>query len=757
MPTFLTSFFANPALLGGAAAGSIPIIIHLLNRQKFKKVIWGAMHWLWASFKKSQRRLQIEQLILLLIRILLLVLLAFALARPALQQGLGLISGSSTLHRVIILDNSYSMGQKVGGKALFESAKDRAREMVSKLSAADEVNVLLANTIVEELTANSQSPKSDVENLIKDAKLSDGGTELPLAVAHACRLLNERNAVRKEIIIITDQTRLGWENPDRQPHRISGEDEAIVEKAFAPGKVHPKIMVVRLAGEPEGDNLAAVKLIIEEKVVPANVETQIVGTITNYSRTSKKARAKLSLDGMEIAAEDVKEIAPGKSETVTFRYLFPEAGSHALSLDVNNDRLSEDDTAYLAIDVEEQMRVLCVDGDQSTQPNLSEMDYFRQALSPSKSEEANAGKMPLFPDVKGRADFIETNLDPYRLIVLGNVSVPPPEKIQALRDFVKRGGALWIFVGHNTDAKLYNNEFGDLLPGTLEGDGGTADITNPDAPFEAISDKFVSHPAIEKFQGMKTVPLSELRTHRRFKLNATPADETVRTILQYENGDAAALEKRVGDSGGRVVLFGTTADKAWNNWPVKAHYMMLMNFIALDLIQPPYLQRNRNYGERFVMQLPRQVWADARRDGVRLKDPANEVGSMEVFADAARMESKPIRRAGIYSTTLPVEPKATTYFAANRNTEESDLATIEDNEIMAMISRGEGEGEQNGYFKSYVTQSEIVFASDDLKDAEEKLKQQGGSREIWRWLAGTVLALLLIESFLARRFGDFTR
>ncbi len=93
MPPFISSFFANPALVGGALAGSIPVVIHLLNRQRFKKVVWAAMHWLWASYKKSQRRLQIEQLILLLIRILVLVLLAFALARPALQQGMGLIAG----------------------------------------------------------------------------------------------------------------------------------------------------------------------------------------------------------------------------------------------------------------------------------------------------------------------------------------------------------------------------------------------------------------------------------------------------------------------------------------------------------------------------------------------------------------------------------------------------------------------------------------------------------------------------------------
>src|SRR5437762_1415289 len=118
--------FINPWLAGGAATASIPIIIHLLNKQRYKKVVWGAMHWLWASFRKSRRRLQIEQLILLAVRTLILLLLALALARPILQQGAAFFTGRPSTHRVIVLDNSYSMGQLSNGKPLFEKAKQLA-------------------------------------------------------------------------------------------------------------------------------------------------------------------------------------------------------------------------------------------------------------------------------------------------------------------------------------------------------------------------------------------------------------------------------------------------------------------------------------------------------------------------------------------------------------------------------------------------------------------------------------------------------
>ena len=102
MEFFLHSWLAA----AGAAGASIPIIIHLLNKQRYKRVTWGAMHWLWASFRKSRRRLQVEQLILLIVRTLIILLLALALARPILQRAAGFFSGRPATHRVIGLDTS---------------------------------------------------------------------------------------------------------------------------------------------------------------------------------------------------------------------------------------------------------------------------------------------------------------------------------------------------------------------------------------------------------------------------------------------------------------------------------------------------------------------------------------------------------------------------------------------------------------------------------------------------------------------------
>ena len=78
--------FLNSIMLAGLAAVAVPIIIHLLNRRKFKTVTWAAMKFVKLSVDQNQRRMRIEDLILLLIRCALVALLALALARPALKD-----------------------------------------------------------------------------------------------------------------------------------------------------------------------------------------------------------------------------------------------------------------------------------------------------------------------------------------------------------------------------------------------------------------------------------------------------------------------------------------------------------------------------------------------------------------------------------------------------------------------------------------------------------------------------------------------
>src|SRR5437588_11220079 len=124
----------NPLLIWGTLLGVIPIIIHLLNRRRFRRVEWAPMRYLKLTIQRNRRRIQIEQLLLLLVRIALPVLLFFFLARPVLHPtGLERWAfGGGRASQVVVIDDSVSMGYASAGPSAF----GRAREVAGALLAA---------------------------------------------------------------------------------------------------------------------------------------------------------------------------------------------------------------------------------------------------------------------------------------------------------------------------------------------------------------------------------------------------------------------------------------------------------------------------------------------------------------------------------------------------------------------------------------------------------------------------------------------
>src|SRR3954465_5862022 len=126
--------FLSPFLIWGTLLGLIPLIIHLLNRRRSRRVEWAPMRYLKLTIQRNRRRIQIEQLLLLLVRIALPVLLFLLLARPlvnptGLERWFG--AGGRGSH-VLLVDDSLSMGYTVGGPPAFL----RAREVAGSLLAS---------------------------------------------------------------------------------------------------------------------------------------------------------------------------------------------------------------------------------------------------------------------------------------------------------------------------------------------------------------------------------------------------------------------------------------------------------------------------------------------------------------------------------------------------------------------------------------------------------------------------------------------
>ncbi|MGH7199093.1 MAG: BatA domain-containing protein, partial [Planctomycetaceae bacterium] len=112
---WLAQYFFHPAfVIPGAALVAAPIIIHLINRLRFRKVRFAAMEFLFQSRQRNRRRLLIEQLILLAARIAIVLLITVLIARLVLDPAqMSLFRGAQT-HHVVLLDDSASMREEIG-------------------------------------------------------------------------------------------------------------------------------------------------------------------------------------------------------------------------------------------------------------------------------------------------------------------------------------------------------------------------------------------------------------------------------------------------------------------------------------------------------------------------------------------------------------------------------------------------------------------------------------------------------------------
>src|SRR4029450_11293829 len=136
--------FAYPLMLWGLAGASIPILIHLLNRRKFREERWAAMRFLLAALRKNQKRVRIARWLFLAIRTAILILIALAMSKPFLEAfGVADLFRGQRRHWVLVLDGSMSMDYRVEDKTRFEQAKDVARRLVKDARQGDAMSIVL--------------------------------------------------------------------------------------------------------------------------------------------------------------------------------------------------------------------------------------------------------------------------------------------------------------------------------------------------------------------------------------------------------------------------------------------------------------------------------------------------------------------------------------------------------------------------------------------------------------------------------------
>ena len=719
--------FLNPLLLFGVLGVASPIIIHLLAKKRIKRVVWAAMKFLKVTVQRNQRKMNIEDVLLLVLRCALVFLVALALARPALKRsGLAVFGGSETAF--ILLDNSGSMAATDGVETRFEKARKAAEQVLDSLPGGSSVAVWLVSDVVRDVMPVPTHDLATARKFIRDAKRSDQGTDIPGAVRQVIDAAQRLDAAHKQVYLITDAQASGWKG--------AGATRALLEP------VRKEILMrVILVGENEERNLAVTGIRLGSALATVNQPLRFEATVSNFGvETAENVAVGLSIDDEPPSDEQTLDTVPGGGEarSISLFATFREPGFHTVTVRIPTDRCTFDDARTFAVNVIAEVNVLLVDGQPGIEARESEVFYLRNALTPVPLEM----REQFFIKTKTveSAELENVAFKDFDAVVLANVVDLSSPALHALEDYVRGGGGLLVFPGERISTAFYNDrmhaELG-LLPAAFAEPRGEIATPDKQQTFFHLQSGNYAHRITEPWRDAKAGTLATAQFYRAFTLLPPKASDVPGKaaagvpVVNFASGAPAILEKTFGI--GRVVQFASTASARWTDFPVRPVFLPLIHRTLGHILSRQEERLNARAGTAFSYALKPDL--ANRQYTVMLPGGATIPGAAAAGDGAQYIRLAETAMAGAYVANFPDDPDKPLRFAVYPDPAESDLRPVTPAELETLKS---------------VAQVTKWLPGVDLK---KSLQTERSGKELWLWIALLALSLAVGELVLGNRWS----
>ena len=748
--------FLNPLFLFGLLAAGIPLLIHLWNRRRVVTVDFSSLMFLMAAHRENARRFQLRQLLILLLRMAIVAIIALALARPFLTLGLPVASVRAKTDVVVVLDNSYSMTYQEVDGVRFEKAKTLAIGILDTLRHGDRATLILMSDspqpVFQQLTPDIESVIAAVH--AADVSYRTTNVQPSLELAH--EILADSTELNKELYLISDFARNGWEHWNRLPNRSGA----------------------RISLIPVTEN-AAYNTSIEEirpsnQLIGVNLLLQLNVTLVNHS----EAALDQNLLTLFIGGEKQKTVSAPFNHTdeilnTTLTHNFSTPGTHTGYLTLTEDRLNIDNRRYFALDVIGEVRVLCV-GEQA--------DYLMLALNPnnfvhrhqssavSRQEPVVAAQtFPRATNAPLRTDnrspitntmilpthctpvaFENFPLEDYDVIILADVPKISARINTQLQEFIRHGKSIIVFMNSQSVLMSYNAFQNTWFPAET----GPALVWSPP---QRIGTYQESHPIFDIFprEGFSAQYAPQFYNG----VTLQPTSES-KVIAHFEDDTPFLVERIQGTSAVLLYNCGLLMQQRTSaTAPTRYTNDLLVNPYFLPMLQQSVLyaamaRRNSltwggHVGDTYTAYYPRSAGGKA---SIRLMEVSGQQENISAdgfqqpttdsqntvvpIDEEGRLRFQDTEHPGIYEIEVQTQGSIQRdFFAVNVDSNESNLAQISLQHAAARVG-------------ARTPVSEKTEASTVAPDPYD-VRRHG--REIWGELLILAVCLMMFESFLSNR------
>ncbi len=745
--------FLNPFFLFGLLAAGIPLVIHLWNRRRVVTIDFSSLIFITAAHRENARRFQLRQFLILLLRMAIIALIALALARPFLTLGLPVASVRAKTDVVIVLDNSYSMAYQDINGVRFDKAKTLATDIIDTLRHGDRAALILMSDIPKPVFRQLTPDIESVTEAINNTETSYRTTHVQPSLELAHEILAESEQLNKEIYLVSDFARNGWENWNRLPNRSGA-----------------RISLIPVA-EGEAHNISIKEIRPSNQLIGVDLPFHLNVTTVNHSVAPLNENILTLFIGGEKQKTMSLSAAANESLNTALTYNFSTPGTHIGYLTLTDDRLNIDNHRYFAWDALGEVRVLCVgeqteyltlalnphiySGQLSVESDPSLTGNYSNTLS-RKSMEARA----ILPTQCTPGEFETFPLEDYDVIVLADVKTLSLQMSVQLQEFIRQGKSIIAFVSAHSDPSSYNQSQNAWLPARL---GNPLTWVPPERvqayqethPIFDIfpSEGFSMQYAPQFYNGIALQPSSEANVIARF------GDDTP-FLIERSQGTSAVLLYNCGllaQQATTLMGSGLETSLTPNDLLVNPYFLPILQQSVLyaAIASNNILTWGGHVGDTYTAHYPRGAGGKAviryrlsgtghegkpsldenrftEDQGPKTEDPSTVVP----IAEDGTLRFQGTERPGIYQVEVRTQDRIRRdFFAVNVDTTEADLTEIPLSQVAARIDAQTTADPEIG---------ETPVAADAYN-----VKRHG--REIWGELLIFVICLMLLESFLSNR------
>ena len=681
--------FLAPWFLAGVVAVGIPIWVHLIRREQAVRLPFSSLMFLRRIPIKSMSQKRLKYFLLLSMRLLIILLLALAFARPYFPWLSGpLAGGAAEQFGVILLDTSMSM--EYGDR--WERAQAAADEAIADLGSTQEAQIVTFSSDFQILNLPT-ADKAALRAALEQAAPTASPTSYSQAFRAAERIAEDAGRPLS-VVLISDMQKAG----------LSAAGQASL----------PPLADFRVVNVAEGEapNWTVEGVRSRRTVYRARYPDRLVVQLRGSGTPQATKDVTFTLLGRQIERKSVGIPASGVA-TAAFEGFDVPVGQNAAEITISpGDELALDDKFYFTLERREANRLLFL---RETGAE-AELYYLRSALAAEDDS-------PFQIEARTPADARSVPLREYAMVILSNVRQLPGALVTELREYVEQGGGLVITAGSNTSASL-ERQLEGLWPGkTLE----KRLMTREGERLVLLGEFDRDHPVFRDLREAGTDSLRSVEVYAYLRLEAGPESNTA-VSLRFSNGDPALVEQTVGQ--GRVMLLATSFDNVWSDFPLHPVFVPLAHQIIRHTAQ--LSAEAPSYSIPSTVSL-REV-ARGQADGAsnRIWTILGPDGTREVPEGEAESDFLVLRRPGIYEMR---QANRTHRLAANPDPRESDLTPLsaEDQALWLSAARAPSEEAQ--------AQAEAAMGP-----------EQARRQAAWWYLLLLALVIAVVEAYLANQF-----